>query len=64
MRTVTRTVVLAFATGLTAGVVAGCQVYDFAPVRPLVISSRADLMPDGAVQATGFKQLVLDHLFD
>ena len=31
---------------------------------PLVISSRADLMPEGPVQATGFKQLVLDHLFD
>jgi predicted AlkP superfamily pyrophosphatase or phosphodiesterase len=31
---------------------------------PLVISSRTDLMPDGPVQATGFKQLVLDHLFD
>ncbi len=31
---------------------------------PLVISSRADLMPGGPVQATGFKQLVLDHLFD
>jgi hypothetical protein len=30
---------------------------------PLVISSRADLLPAGAVQATAFKQLVLDHLF-
>ena len=30
---------------------------------PLVISSRADLLPPGAVQATSFKQLVLDHLF-
>jgi hypothetical protein len=30
---------------------------------PLVMSSRADLMPDGPVQAAGFKQLVLDHLF-
>jgi len=30
---------------------------------PLVISSRADLLPAGAVEATGFKQLVLDHLF-
>jgi len=30
---------------------------------PLVISSRPDLLPGGAVQATGFKQLVLDHLF-
>ncbi len=31
---------------------------------PLVISSRADLMPAGPVPATRFKQLVLDHLFD
>ena len=30
---------------------------------PLVISSRAELMPDGAVEATAFKQLVLDHVF-
>ena len=31
---------------------------------PLVISSRAGLLPAGAVEATGFKQLVLDHVFD
>jgi len=30
---------------------------------PLVIGSRPDLLPGGALQATGFKQLVLDHLF-
>ncbi len=30
---------------------------------PLVISSRPELLPAGAVEATGFKQLVLDHLF-
>ncbi len=30
---------------------------------PLVISSRAGLLPAGAVEATGFKQLLLDHLF-
>jgi predicted AlkP superfamily pyrophosphatase or phosphodiesterase len=30
---------------------------------PLVISSRAGLLPAGAVEATAFKQLVLDHLF-
>jgi predicted AlkP superfamily pyrophosphatase or phosphodiesterase len=30
---------------------------------PLVISSRAGLLPAGALEATGFKQLVLDHLF-
>ena len=30
---------------------------------PLVISSEAALLPGGAVPATSFKQLVLDHLF-
>ncbi len=30
---------------------------------PLVISSEADLMPEGAVEATDFKALVLDHVF-
>lgn len=30
---------------------------------PLVISSRADLLPDAEVASTAFKQLVLDHLF-
>ena len=30
---------------------------------PLVISSRPELMPDGALEATGFKQFVLDHVF-
>ena len=30
---------------------------------PIVISSRADLLPEGPVAATAFKQLVLDHLF-
>ena len=30
---------------------------------PLVISSEADLLPEGAVDATGFKALVLDHVF-
>ena len=30
---------------------------------PLVISSRADGLPAGAVEATAFKQLVLDHVF-
>ena len=29
---------------------------------PLVISSRADLVPT-AIDATGFKQLMLDHVF-
>jgi hypothetical protein len=31
--------------------------------RPLVISSVPDLLPEGAVQAIGFKDLVLDHVF-
>jgi predicted AlkP superfamily pyrophosphatase or phosphodiesterase len=30
---------------------------------PLVISSRAELLPDGAVAATDFKELVLEHVF-
>ena len=30
---------------------------------PLVISSRPELLPDGPVHATGFKQLALDHVF-
>ncbi len=31
---------------------------------PLVISSEADLMPEGPVEATDFKALVLNHIFD
>jgi predicted AlkP superfamily pyrophosphatase or phosphodiesterase len=31
---------------------------------PLVISNRRDLLPEGAVEAIGFKDLVLDHIFD
>jgi predicted AlkP superfamily pyrophosphatase or phosphodiesterase len=31
---------------------------------PLVISSAPDLLPQGAVAATGFKELVLAHVFD
>lgn len=30
---------------------------------PLVISSRPALLPEGAIEATAFKRLVLDHLF-
>jgi hypothetical protein len=30
---------------------------------PLVISSRANRLPGGPVEAGGFKQLVLDHVF-
>jgi predicted AlkP superfamily pyrophosphatase or phosphodiesterase len=37
---------------------------DHADHGPLVISSVPDLLPDGEVQATAFKQLVLAHLFD
>jgi len=31
---------------------------------PLVMSSQPDLLPEGDVEATGFKQLVLDHVFE
>jgi hypothetical protein len=30
---------------------------------PLVISSAPDLLPEGAIEATAFKDLVLDHVF-
>lgn len=30
---------------------------------PLVISSRPELLPEGAVHATDFKSIVLDHVF-
>jgi hypothetical protein len=30
---------------------------------PLVISSDAQMLPDGPVEATDFKALVLDHVF-
>jgi hypothetical protein len=30
---------------------------------PLVISSAPELLPDGPVAATAFKDLVLDHVF-
>ena len=30
---------------------------------PLVISSAPDLLPDGPIEATAFKDLVLDHVF-
>jgi len=39
------------------------RLTDNADHGPLVISSRADLLPTGAVQATAFKPLVLEHLF-
>ena len=30
---------------------------------PLVISTRPELLPDGALDARAFKQLALDHVF-
>jgi predicted AlkP superfamily pyrophosphatase or phosphodiesterase len=39
------------------------RLTDNADHGPLVISSRADLLPAGAVHATAFKPLVLEHLF-
>lgn len=40
------------------------RLTDRAEDGPLVISTRPDLLPEGAVAATGFKQLVLDHIFN
>ena len=31
---------------------------------PLLISTRAELLPEGEVAATDFKQLILEHIFD
>jgi predicted AlkP superfamily pyrophosphatase or phosphodiesterase len=39
------------------------RLTDDAQHGPLVISSRGDLLPAGALEARAFKQLVLDHLF-
>ncbi len=39
------------------------RLADRAEHGPLVISSEPDLLPDGAVAATAFKELVLDHIF-
>ncbi len=39
------------------------RITDDPSAGPLVISSEADLMPEGAVEATAFKTLVLDHIF-
>ena len=36
---------------------------DDAQDGPLVISTRPELLPEGALAATAFKQLILDHLF-
>jgi len=40
------------------------RITDDPNAGPLVISSEARLMPEGAVEATDFKALVLDHIFD
>jgi hypothetical protein len=39
------------------------RITDDAAIGPLVISSEAGLMPEGAVKAVDFKALVLDHVF-
>jgi len=39
------------------------RITDDPDFGPLVISSEPDLMPEGAVDATDFKALVLDHVF-
>jgi predicted AlkP superfamily pyrophosphatase or phosphodiesterase len=39
------------------------RITDQADEGPLVISSHPDLLPEGEVEATAFKQLVLEHVF-
>jgi predicted AlkP superfamily pyrophosphatase or phosphodiesterase len=39
------------------------RLTDDPDMGPLVIGSEPDLLPEGAVHATAFKQLVLDHVF-
>lgn len=39
------------------------RLTDEADAGPLVISSMPELLPEGAVPATSFKQLLLDHVF-
>ena len=39
------------------------RITDDPEAGPLVISSEAALMPEGPVEATDFKRLVLDHIF-
>lgn len=48
--------------------VQGVKIWDVGKRRdpdfgPLVISSEADCLPEGAIDATDFKALVLDHVF-
>jgi len=40
------------------------RITDNPDAGPLVISSDAALMPEGSVAATGFKDLVLRHIFE
>ena len=39
------------------------RITDDPDMGPLVISSEAGMLPDGAVEATDFKRIVLDHVF-
>jgi predicted AlkP superfamily pyrophosphatase or phosphodiesterase len=54
-------VVSATDTGLVKGTHG--RLVDDPADGPLVISSEADMLPPGPVAATGFKQLVLNHVF-
>jgi predicted AlkP superfamily pyrophosphatase or phosphodiesterase len=51
---------------LEAGLVKGShgRVTDDPDAGPVLLSSEPGLLPDGPVASTGFKQLVLDHVFD
>ena len=40
------------------------RITDDPNAGPLVISSEAGMLPEGAVEATDFKRLVLDHVFE
>ena len=40
------------------------RITDDPNMGPLVISSESGMLPDGAVEATGFKDLVLRHVFE
>jgi hypothetical protein len=39
------------------------RITDDPSFGPLVISSEADFLPEGAIDATDFKALVLEHVF-
>ena len=40
------------------------RITDDPMAGPLVISSEPGMLPDGAVEATDFKRIVLDHVFE